>query len=348
MKKMIIILCIAIFSIMMVNAADATADKKEAPKFPGIFNFNFTIGGGMDAADGKLFETWYNAPWGAQNGAVYGRTAITGGLKFPIQFYSIKLWGKDEFYAIGKTTDPAGNQIRNRFYAGLDNYFTVDKVINIGINFETRLQNKASMNLSTFVPSDVNCYLETRVSPVVDLNGSYDFGFSWGVSEAFRFYLLTANASDKVLEKVQFDGIYFMGFEFMHFAKLDNITGQIYTELDLAYDKFFIKDPNSADTEIKNKMYWLEYYIGVNFNIYGFTPSVGFDLTFDQNDTVTNKDMLYTGIKCGIGYTKDVYSFNLVYVGNTTMNSTYYKANFNDTTTPKWENHIDASFTISL
>jgi hypothetical protein len=343
MKKYLVLILTTIIVTFNMVAIDSTADtKKEEVKFPGIFNFSAIIGGGLDIVDNKINETWYNAPIGVPNGAAYGKTLIAAGLKIPINFYSFKIWAKDDLSIIGKTSDALGPHIRNRFFSGIDNYFSIDKVMNIGINFESRLQAKSSLvpKYPGTNPLDVSSDFDVRLSPVIDLNGSYDFGLSWGISEAFRFYLIPQNDSSKQFDKVQFDGVYYLGYEFLHFTKVPNITGQLYTELDLIVDTY-------SDTTKETKIYWLEYYLGVNFNIYGFAPSIGFDMTYDNMDAISNGGYLFAGIKAGLGYTKDIYSFNLTYLGNMTSNSNYYSTYYNKTS-PVWENHIEAVFGINL
>jgi hypothetical protein len=346
LNKIKTICFITIFTLLMNIAVFGEEEAKNENTFPGIFNFTFTTGGGLDILNSKLSPSYYNFP----NGAVNGKLSILGGLTFPVKFYSVKLWAKEEIYIIGLSGDTGipgtidlNNQVRNRFYAGLENYFTIDKVMNIGINFESRIQAKASLN-----SGEVD-YIETRLSPVIDLNGSYDFGFSWGISEAFRFYIIPQNDSNNVIQKIQFDGIYYMGFEFMHFTGVKDITGQIYTELDLAIDRFTSSDLYPLNDESnKTRIWWLEYYAGINFNIYGFTPSVGFDMTFDTADTDTYPNgILFAGIKIGLGYTKDIYSFTFTYVGNMSTNWNYLMILYGSKTSV-WENHIDVAFSINL
>jgi hypothetical protein len=318
-----------------LTAEDNSTDKTKI--FPGIFSLSMNAGGGIDVVKNAVNESWYNAPIGAPNGGTYGKLILSAGLKIPVKLYSFKIWAKD-----GKTSDPLGPHVRNRFYTGIDNYLSFDNILNVGIILENRLQAKSALSpkFPGNNPLDVSSDIEDRFSIAVDLNGSYDFGLSWGVTEAFRFHFLPGNDTSKQFDKVQFDGIYFIGFEFMHFTKAENITGQAYIELDLAVDYY----PN--DQVKGTKIYWLEYYLGFNFNIYGFTPSLGFDMTYDNMDPISN-GYLFTGIKAGMGYAKDIYSVNITYVGNTTTNPDYYKTYYSSSS-PVWENHIEAVFGISL
>ncbi len=346
MKMIFILILLALAQTILFGDDQTREQTKKNSAFPGIFDFSFITGGGSDIANSKAAPSYYDYP----SGAVYGRITILGGLKIPIKFYSFKLWGKDEVYIIGLSSDTGtsgkldlNNQVRNRFFAGVDNYFAIGDIINIGVNFESRIQAKVA--LSTGIPDEV----ETRLSPALDLNGSYDFGFTWGITEAFRLYLIPQNDASNELQKIQFDGAYFMGYEFLHFFKLENISGQVYTELDLAVDRFTAKDLYPLnDSSNKTRIWWLEYYAGINFNIYGFTPSVGFDMTYDTTDTGTYpKGLLFCGIKTGLGYAKDAYSFTITYVGNITSDGDYSSIIYRSKS-PVWENHIDASFAISL
>ncbi|HOV14578.1 MAG TPA: hypothetical protein PK771_09865, partial [Spirochaetota bacterium] len=251
-----------------------------------------------------------------------------GSIKFPISFYSITPYIEDELLISIVPQSFSSSLLRNRFTFGLKNYFSIDKVMDIGVHFDGRLQTITNFDVSTD-PYNV----QLRVAPVLELGGSYDFGLSWGVSEAFRFYISPYDINDKGSNYLQLSGSYFLGFEFLHFFALKNVSCQLYTDFYPDFN-FFYKQDNSDSNGID----WLEYYVGLNFDIYGITPFMGFLLTGygTFKDWETNKTM-YAGIKTGIGYSKDWFSIGVQYIGN---------RNIKDDS--KWENNIEVSASFSL
>ena len=100
---------------------------------------------------------------------------------FPIKFYTITPWVQDAVELPMMLGNPVAVNTKNNFYFGLDNNFVIENIMNIGANFEFRMGNCLGINPVTGTNDD----LEIRLSPVLNLSGSYNFGLSWSVSQYF-------------------------------------------------------------------------------------------------------------------------------------------------------------------
>ena len=101
-------------------------------------------------------------------------------------FYTIMPWVQDAVELpmnFGNGT-PVTLNTKNNFYVGLDNTFTIENVITFDLGYEFRLGSCLGQNTVT----GTNDGLEVRLSPYVNLSGSYDFGLSWNISQYFEFY----------------------------------------------------------------------------------------------------------------------------------------------------------------
>lgn len=303
--------------------ADESGDKK---KFPGEFSLSYTDVKGYGVIDNRPGMADYTNP----GGSIYSKSTVEGSIKFPVNFYSISPFVKDELLITVVPNDLKSSLLRNRFSFGLLNYFTIDKIVDIGVHFDGRVGSKTNLDVSAD-PYDV----ELRLAPVLELSGSYDFGLSWGVSESFRFYTTPANLDDLSSNKLQLSGIYYLGFEFFHFFAPEDFTCQFYTELDADFNIFY-KQISSDSYGVD----WLEYYAGLNFSFYGISPYAGFLLTgYGTFKDWDNSGVVYAGIKTGISYSKDWFSIGVQYIGN---------KNIKSGDAYKWENSVEVSASFSL
>ena len=194
-------------------------EKKNDISFPGIYDFYVSNVFGMNIVDAQIQPSFYNS-----TGGIYGSMELYGGIKIPASFYSVKIMSKDRILIAGKGSKliwgkNETNYMRNRFVCELDNYFSIPKIMNIGLNTEMRLQSFAYFTDSTDA-SYTFSPLEIRLSPQLDLNGTYDCGFSWGVKQTLRFYFYPGKSEqDEQYSK----------FQYVHSASdMSSCTLQIY------------------------------------------------------------------------------------------------------------------------
>jgi hypothetical protein len=423
MRKALLLLIIFTFiSAFYLNAADATGDSKKQPeiKFPGKPGLEYTSFFSFDVINNEAMTysnslgTGFNNPNTKLGDApLYLRNELKASVAFPFEIakvmtYTITPWIKDRFdikfttpgqdnfdnnFGYDITTGGAGITDttktsyvvpKNRFYVGLDNTFSFPKIINVGLNFEFRMDN----DLSTANPQTI-CGIYTtdkakvavpmttiKLSPILTLSGSYDFGLSFAITQNFNLYLLPAMSrtsngntgatypSDPTYATTEFEGTYNISFDFLSFIKNKNFVGKIYVE-DYLVGDIFAADyviPNSGATSLINQNVTAyvssELSAGFNFNIFGVQPLVAFylkNLAFKSDDPGLGP-WAWTGVKLGLGYTKDWFSFGITYIGryNTlrqgvnTMQDMSTDPNYNPangtatlTYPTRWENHIE-------
>jgi len=261
---------------------------------------------------------------------------------------------------------------RNRFYFNLDNTVKVPKIINIGANFELRLQSDISKE-KTADNSKPEESIELRLSPILSLNGKYDFGLSFKIVQYINFYLyptyynFEGDNIPKVFKKTELEGSYYADFEFFHFFAPKEIKGFVYVDDSLVVglngekwiegNQPLIGDPATllrTTGNISN-----EFTFGVKFDIFKLTPSIGFYVksidTFD-NDPDTKLDNVWVGTKMGLGYSKEWFSIGITYLGRYQVwengKSITEKAAPADPKPIKdriqWENHVETFVKFSL
>jgi hypothetical protein len=302
-----------------------------ADKFPGEFSFFFTSGAGCDLKNDKVEESFYNNP----QGALYNKEIIGAGLRFPIGIYSIRPWIKDEVLIAGNSLFPGtspNSYLRNRAFAGIDNYLTIDRIINIGLNFVSRFDTRVYFTNTTDKAVQNDNKLKMRFSPGLDLNGSYDIGLSWGIFQSFDFNVFPG--TDLVFVSFDADGSYNLGFEIFHFFTKRNLKCKIYNELNF--------DLNVARDETIKPFISGDYFAGLDFTFYDFLPGIGYFITF-QGDYDANQTV-YSGLKFCLDFSRDWFSFDITYVG-------LYKTNpppVDKYDKRYWENHFEASITMKI
>lgn len=166
MKKYLftIIILIIILSMVSLNA-DETSDEKKL-EFPGTISLEFSSSINTDITNSQLEVNYGNAD-------IYPVNELVLGIEFaPADFYSIKPWIGDSIELLIDYSNPDTFSFapRNRFSMGLDNAFSIENVMDIGVNFQTRLANEVS-------PTGAND-LEIMLAPNLSIGGEYDFGLS--------------------------------------------------------------------------------------------------------------------------------------------------------------------------
>jgi len=267
---------------------------------------------------------------------VYSKTRGKLFIKFPLKFYTITPWIQDilELPMTLGGKDPVKLNTKNNFYIGLDNTFSIDKVMNIGLNFDFRIGSSLGTNPLTGITDD----LELRLTPTILLNGEYDIGFKWGISQSFEMFYYP-NISNGTLQFTDMEGTYLMAFELLHFAKSEKIKMSLYAEMYL-----WARLLNAGKN---NENYYGNYHLmksldpaaGLTFDFYCFTPF----LLFFYHAFGTAEEFKLTGswvgIKSGLGYCKDWFTLAVTYYG--TINS-------DPKADGEWQNHIETSITFSL
>ena len=357
MKKIInIIIILMLTSAIFLFADDAGAAKKDEKKFPGVFGAEFEQDFQMDTIGNKPAT---NYGWSD----VYLKSRGKGQLAFTFNFvdkakqsfgsYTIMPWVQDAvelpmFFGNGI---PVTINTKNNFYVGMDNTFAFDKIMTVDIGYEFRLGSALGLNPVSYGSEQITG-MEVRLSPFVNLSGSYDIGISWNVSQYFEFYFFpglgnlidttSANlASYKNMQFTEFEGNYNLSFEFLHFIKgNEKIKASIYTELYLwarALDEgHYVLNYFTNGNLIRS----LDPAVGMTFDIYGFQPFLYYFVHSFGNSKDNRLTGSWVGIKGGLGYTKDWFSVNIIYYGmiNSDPNST----------DNKWMNHIETYFKITI
>jgi hypothetical protein len=193
MKKFIIFLIVSFFlSYINIYPADNSSDAKKDNKFPGVLGAEFELDFQFDTIGTKPGT---NLGWAD----IYLKTRGKGQIAFSFNFDKKKLLNSTEgsFYTIMPWVQDAaelpmnfGNggsavlNTKNNFYAGIDSTFTIEKVITVDLGYEFRLGSCLAQNPVT----GTNDGLEVRLSPYINLSGSYDFGLSCNISQYFEFY----------------------------------------------------------------------------------------------------------------------------------------------------------------
>jgi len=340
MKRLLTKILIITSTVLIMNAEE----KKDEKRFPGDFGLEFGQEFHMDSTGTKAAV---NYGWSD----IYLKTRGKAQVAFPIKFYTVIPWVQDAVelpMSLGSASSTVSLNTKNNFYFGLDNTFAIEKIMNIGLNFELKIGSCLGNNPVTGTYDG----LEIRLSPIVNLNGSYDFGLSWSISQYFEFYFFpelapneTENRTGSNMQFTEFEGNYNLAYEFLHFTKLENIKASLYGELYLRArilnDGYYTKDYFPAGHQIQN----LDPAVGLTFDIYGFTPSALFFVHAFGNSKDEKLTGSWIGIKAGLGYTKDWFSFNMIYYG---MINSHQTSDCMNNVNSKWMNHLETyiKFTV--
>jgi len=299
---------------------------------------------------------------------------------------------------IPDATKTVNIQPRNRFYVGLDNTISVPKTIDIGINFEFRMENdmlagnpQTAANLASDKNKISSPLTSYRLSPNISFKGSYDLGLSFSIVQYFSFYLLpsmtrdnkdaTRSTNNEVFATAEFEGFYNIAFDFMHFLGDKNIKGGIflddYCDILVFATPYVLKSNTTLVNIGEQASYESVFTAGLSFNIFGIKPMIAYymrNLAFTSDDPGL-QPWMWNGIKAGIGFTKDWFSLDVVYIGryntfrqgrntsdnltggpdesknfvNTaTSNGVVYKGTPTAVYATNWENHIEFIAKIKL
>lgn len=300
-------------------------------------------------------------------------------LKLVKDYYTLTPWVKERFDLSYSGPDYSASTIgvspMNRFYLGLDNAISIPDVINIGANFAVRLQSK-------FVEPG----LHVQLNPALTLGGSYDFGLSWDIGTLFYINLEPHEAgiahadidgdghkyydddSDKGRDsdyEEEYDSAYAfkslgieidsitLQFEFFHFFAPKDVKCKFkinfYLPINIvpdAYQKAYAY--HNAGKASYNLIGDMDLYVGLNFDLWGFTPYIGGYFVFTQHqnarDVTAQSWKTQAGIKTGIGFSKDWLSISIDYKGKVIVGDTDPDVD----PIKIWSNYIEGSFSISL
>ncbi len=340
MRKPLIAMIFFMLAFNIFPADNTTDEKKGADekwKFPGKIGLSFTQEADFDTIGSK---PGVNYGWSD----IYMRSTARAGLAFPFKFYTITPWIGD--YAelpfwLASGGEPVKVDTKNNFQFGFNNAFSFENIIEVDLGFEFKLGSPLGANPVTGNSGDG---IELRLTPTLNLSGSYDFGLSWSLGNNFEFYLYPDK--NHYFQFFDFEGNYNIAFDYFHFFAPKKIKGAVYAELYLwtravsdganeDYRDASEKPENKPENELKN----LDPAAGLTFDIYEFTSMFLF-FCHIQGDLASGalKDPdVWVGFKCGLGFSIDWFSINSVYYGTIST-----KAD------SKWQNHIEAYVSVSM
>ncbi len=363
-KKTIILVSILIFiSVLLIYSTD------DEIKFPGKFNLEYISRFDSDIMGAKPFESTDSQC----SGDLYLRNELKGTISIvPVNFYSLNFWLKDRFeirYYDAVSSSNTNLLLRNRFFAGMDNIFSIPKVMDIGTNFELRINNNLNSNGGG---------IDVRVSPALYLAGKYDFGLSFKMSTLFEFYFYPAQYKDvntdknRLFQFFQIEMEYLnIAYEFFHFFAPKDVKCSLTYEMYLLATIYSGFQYEVQAKGIRNKMDYMRHYIGFNFNFWGIQPFIGFYALITQsvgssssinNDNRTGLNTFFRpGLKTGLIFQKDWFELGITYTGvvlvyatipqeqqivnisgNTRLNEEVDPAHY------RWENHISSYIKFKL
>ena len=379
-------------------------DERKKLKFPGKVGFEFSQRFDVEFFDNLIWaRVKDNYSRVAEGADIYLRNELKLSFSFDLGkfkddkgkenvFYTLTPWLKDRFDLRMNNTIindapslPLIVMPRNRFYAGVDNVFKIPNIMNIGVNFETRIDlDDTRATLATESYSSYNKFfpfVEIKLSPMLDLSGSYKFGLSWKFFNSLNFYLqpkMYTFSSDVVYNGLELEGIYRVAFDFLTYIikQKEDITGEFFIEDSLfaiVYADEFVTNKDTAKLNLRAHIS-SDLIVGFNFNLFGITPIIGLYLKdyyaysnpYDgvlKNDSDNTKKIAqvykryngltnWVGFKTGIGYTKDWFSVSINYIGRyATMSNglnVFDDANSELKDKIKWENHIDCTVRFKI
>lgn len=292
--------------------SDENAKNEKESKFKFEPGLEFTQEIHFDTVGNKL---GINYGWGD----AYLKTKGKANFALNFGFYTLTPWIGDFIELPITAASPAIINPKNNFLLGLDNTFSVENVMDIGVNFEFKLGTILDAN--TITPLNG---IEIRLSPILNLSGEYEFGLSFSLSNMFEFYIYPDQNSP--FFSVDFEGFNSISFDFFHFfVNNENIKGGLYAEL-FSLARVFVD--GTAPTILN-----LDPAFGFTFDFYKVTPMILFFTHLYGTDL--SRDPWF-GIKSGIGFSKEWFSINVVYIGTFSVGSS------------NWQNHIETYLTFSL
>lgn len=360
-------------------------EKKNEVKFPGKLGLQFTTRADADYQESNPKDKGADF----KDAAMYFRNQVkfTMGLDLvklkddkgkDYTLYTMTPWLSDRFdLKFNPTYEVTSDSFvlpRNRFYAGLDNTINIPNIIKIGIDFEFRLASDLRKQVNPFGPNEA---VEIKFAPKLNLSGSYDFGLSWKLNTTFSSYFFPNMNGDykgafKMFE-IEAD-TYKLAFDFLKSLNLKDIKGSVFAEdyfwLDMYADKWQ-QDANGNKIANKTKVEMVnEFTFGLEFDLFKITPMFAFYLKshnlfyteknsftlakngFDKTDVADIYD-LYPGLKVGIGYTKEWFSFSITYYGcqQIIQNGREYAGldtKYKEKYPELWESHIETAVNFKL
>jgi|GEM_PF-3329416 len=261
---------------------------------------------------------------------LYLTNDIYGSISLPVKFYTLTLWAEDEFI-IDWNEGLFIDAISNGLYLGIENFFNVKDYINIGINYETDINIVAGKDV------------EVVFIPIINLNGSYNFGFSWEFEEKFqpaiKPYIEKEFKGDESFTGVTNEIFAEMNFEFFHFFAPEEISCSFHTE-----DTFTINFPYSLNIEEQTKTFTNEVEIGFDFSFYGFSPYLHIWMNpehYLNYSDFPGHNVFNLGFTCGFEYSKKWFTFGIDYTGQRNVFLLPHDK-------PLWENEVEAWFLFSI
>ena len=280
-KKIVSASLIALFLVVFVSAQDAS--KPAGPKL----GFALTQLVGAETYNGF---TATSKIYGDTGNADYSRTNFKLSVDFDLGS-GIKLspWLQDRFEvkvdpSVTPTASASGvnENIRNRFYAGLNTTFAFDKAFNLGINLEYR-------NANYLKSSTVGAVLpESRFTPYLAFTGKIE-GLYYNLTTDLPIYFDLSGTNNLDDMAMELEGTYNLGYGFA----LDATT-TLKLDLNYYFDYVNLAHTYSASNKVAIKNgFGSEFRPKIILAAGDLAPFVGFlwSNTWNENDVFTNSIM---------------------------------------------------------
>lgn len=307
MKKLTLMAALLVLVASFAMAQDA-ATPKVGIEFLQRMDGNFI--------DGAISSNEFS---GGTDGA-YSRTEIKAKAAFKFGSFSLTPWIKDrlegrynpgDLEGVDPETEKLGKiRIRNRFYAGLDNSYTISEALTIGVNLEWRVANDLRTDKSFDATADEAALPEYRFNPALTVSGKIS-GFYYSLTQGVPFYFDTSvgdwdNDEDNL--KMELEGAYNLGYE--------TTVGAVKLVFDLC-DELIITMPENevAGDEVPEIFNYFD--LKAKFGLGAFTPALGFRWVMVSKPDTDPEESVITdqvfGGTIGAAFKKDNWSLGVTY-----------------------------------
>jgi hypothetical protein len=282
---------------------------------------------------------------GSFEDAVFSRTSAKGTIALPFgDLYNLSFWIRDDvdnrLNPVSKVDpddateeypeDPINWRFRNRFYVGINNMFSIKDIMNVGLNFDFRVESDMKATRTNFNTT-------MRLNPQLYLGGKYDFGLSWSAVHFFGMHM--DKDLSTAIDIFDFEAFYNVTYEFMHHVEGTDAKGWIFANNELL---MYVNKLATADAGI---VYFDDLFkTGFKFDIQKIQPTFGAALWIDQekDSTATPTTWFETnaGFFLGLGYTKGMATFSAEYLAG--MQAT------NVTGDNPWQSRFNTKITLKF